>query len=238
MGTNNIEGMSKSLLLVRRVGCRLASGSIATPSRACTSVTSAPDVDNRRTVQPILGNYPITSVDSYVAPSASVIGQVEVYDKVGIWYNAVVRGDQGTITIGAFSHVMDGAVILSDKTPQPGFEASTYIASNVHIGSRAFIKGCTVMDNAMIGNGAVVLEGALIEEGAVVEAGSVVPAGARVPTKEVWGGNPLKFVRKLDYKELDNPIYAGRELWDLAQHHKQEQLPAGQAYVQAENAGL
>jgi len=94
------------------------------------------------------------------------------------------------------------------------------------------------MDNVMIGNGAVVLEGALVEEGAVVEAGSVVPAGARVPAKEVWGGNPLKFVRKLEYKELDNPVYAGRELWDLAQHHMQEQLPSGQAYVQAEQVGL
>jgi len=56
--------------------------------------------------------------------------------------------------------------------------------------------------------------------------------------EQIWGGNPLKFVRKVDNTEFDNPIYAGRELWDLAQHHKQEQLPAGQAYVQAENAGL
>jgi carbonic anhydrase/acetyltransferase-like protein (isoleucine patch superfamily) len=133
---------------------------------------------------------------------------------------------------------MDGAVILSGKSPQPGFDASTYIASNVHIGSRSLIKNCTIMDNVMIGNGAVVLEGALLEEGAVVEAGSVVPAGARVPSNEVWGGNPLKFIRTLDKKELDNPVYAGRELWALASVHKDEQLPSGQAYIQAEKAGL
>merc|ERR1712070_854101 len=93
-----------------------------------------------------------------------------------------------------------------------------------------YVKGCTILDNATIGDGAVVLEGALVEEGAIVEPGSVVPQGARIPAKEVWGGNPVQFVRTLEYKELDDPVYTARALWDLAVEHQDEFLPIGHAY--------
>jgi len=81
----------------------------------------------------------------------------------------------------------------------------------------------------------VVLEGALVEAGAVVEPGSLVPQGARIPSNEVWGGNPVQFVRKLEYKELTAPEYATRELWELALEHKDELLPSGQAYKEVEH---
>eukprot|EP00656_Telonema_subtile_P003282 TRINITY_DN1149_c0_g1_i4.p2 TRINITY_DN1149_c0_g1~~TRINITY_DN1149_c0_g1_i4.p2 ORF type:complete len:239 (-),score=28.12 TRINITY_DN1149_c0_g1_i4:259-975(-) len=226
--------------LVRRVSCQLAARGMAgnlMGVRACASASVAQvDVDMRRTVQPLLGNYPLISAETYVAPSATVVGQVELYDKVVVWYNAVIRGDLNTVTIGAFSHICDGAVVLSDKHLVPGFDASTHLGSNVRIGARAYVKGCTIMDNATIGEGAVVLEGALVEQGAVVQPGSVVPEGARIPTNEVWGGNPVAFERKLDYKELDNPVYAARELWDLAVDHQDEFLPIGQAYQSVANA--
>merc|ERR1712072_91934 len=219
----------------RRLSSQLSTrGNILVATRVCSSATT--DVDMRRSTGPILGAYPMMSPETYVAPSATVVGQTELYDKVVVWYNAVVRGDLNRVTIGFGSHICDGAVVLSDKQLAPGFDASTYIASHCRIGCRAYVKGCTILDNPTIGDGAVVLEGALVEENAVVEAGSVVPRGARIPAKEVWGGNPVQFIRKLEYKEMDNPVYAARELWDLAVDHQDEFLPIGHAYQQVDKA--
>merc|ERR1711998_679263 len=225
---------ARALGLVRTLGCRLSSRAVV-PFRSCASVAKDPDVDMRRTIQPFLGKYPLISTETYIAPSATVVGQFELYDKVVVWYNAVVRGDLNSVTIGASSHIMENAGVLADKALQPGFDSSVHIASNVRIGCRALVKGCTIMDNATIGDGAVVLEGALVEAGAVVEAGGVVPSGARIPSNEVWGGNPVQFVRKLEYKELTKPEYAARELWELAMEHRDEFLPAGQAYQEVEH---
>jgi len=97
-------------------------------------------------------------------------------------------------------------------------------------GARCHLKACTIQDNATIGDGSIVEAGALVEAGAVVEAGSVVPAGARVPAAEVWGGNPLSFVRKLDYTELEDPGYAAAANVAMGEAHKAEFLPEGQAY--------
>eukprot|EP00658_Telonema_sp_P-2_P022095 TRINITY_DN1881_c0_g1_i1.p1 TRINITY_DN1881_c0_g1~~TRINITY_DN1881_c0_g1_i1.p1 ORF type:complete len:235 (-),score=58.66 TRINITY_DN1881_c0_g1_i1:299-1003(-) len=208
---------------------------LATPVVSRQMSTEAANIDTRRSVSPFLGSYPIKSNETYVAPTATVTGQVALYDKVVVWYNAVVRGDLNAITIGAFSHICEGAVVLSDKSLVPGFDASTYIGSHVRIGCRALVKGCTIMDNATIGDGAVVLEGALVEQGAVVSAGSVVPKGARIPAGEVWGGSPLEFERKLNKNELDNPVYASNELWALAVDHQDEFLPIGHAYQEVEH---
>jgi len=188
------------------------------------------DVDPRRQEVSIYGRSPIVSSDCYVAPSATVIGQVEIHDKVGIGYNTVLRGDMNPITIGFSSHIKDCCVICVDASLAAGYDASTVIGNFVSIGSRCYLKACTIQDEVTIGDGCIVQEGALIETGAVLEAGSVVPAGARVPAAEVWGGNPLSFVRKLHKDELEAPGYAAKANWELAYRHKDEFLPNGQAY--------
>merc|ERR1711934_987319 len=156
------------------------------------------DVDPRRQLVSIHGRAPIVSSDCYVAPSATLIGQVELADKSGVWYNAVLRGDMNAISVGYSSHIKDGSVVCVDASLATGSDSSTTIGSFCTIGSRCFLKACTIQDNVTLGDGCIVQEGALVEAGAVLEPGSVVPAGARVPSGEVWGGNPLTFVRKLE----------------------------------------
>jgi len=170
------------------------------------------------------------STEAFVAPSATLIGQVELADKSGVWYNSVLRGDMNPITVGYSSHIKDGSVVCVDASLATGYDSSTVIGSFCTIGSRCFLKACTIQDNVTLGDGCIVQEGALIEAGAVLESGSVVPAGARVPAGEVWGGNPLTFVRKLEKTELDAPGYAAKANVLLGEQHAYEFLPEGAAY--------
>lgn len=188
------------------------------------------DVDPRRTTVPIHGRSPIVACDAFVAPSATLIGQVELADRVGVWYNTVLRGDMNPISVGYSTHIKDGSVVSVDASLAAGFDASTVIGCFVNVGARCFLKACTIQNNVTIGDGSVVLEGALIEEGAVLEAGSVVPAGARVPAGEVWGGNPLTFVRKLEREELEAPGAIAKDNGLMADEHRDEFLPFGQGY--------
>jgi len=188
------------------------------------------DVDPRRQTVPLFGKAPVISPDAFVAPSATVIGQVELHDKTGVWYNAVLRGDMNPISVGYASHVMDGSVVCVDSSLAAGHDSSTVIGQFVNVGARCYLKACTVQDHVTIGDGCIVQEGALIEARAVLEPGSVVPAGARIPGGELWGGNPVAFVRKLDRSELDKPEYKSKALHMLGEEHQAEFLPHGSAY--------
>merc|ERR1712070_1135 len=192
--------------------------------------TSDADVDPRRQTITVLGRSPTVAVDAFVAPSATLIGSVNVADKAGIWYNTVLRGDLNPISVGYSSHIMDGSVVGVDSSLATGYDSSTVIGQFVTIGARCYLKACTIQDNVTIGDGCTVQEGALIEKGAVLSAGSVVPAGARIPAGEMWGGNPLQFVRKLEAKEMDAPGYKAQANYALGVEHSAEFLPHGQAY--------
>merc|ERR1711934_561179 len=123
------------------------------------------DVDPRRQLVSIHGRAPIVSSDCFVAPSATLIGQVELADKTGIWYNTVLRGDMNPISIGYSSHVKDGSVIAVSSSLAAGYDSSTHIGNFASIGARCYLKACTVQDNVTIEDGCIVQEGALIETG-------------------------------------------------------------------------
>merc|ERR1711998_762530 len=126
--------------------------------------TSDANVDPRRTTVPIYGRSPSVADDAFVAPSATLIGQVELAHKSGVWYNAVLRGDMNPISIGYSSHIKDGSVVCVDASLAAGFDSSTVIGSFVTVGARCYLKACTLQDNVTLGDGCIVQEGALIEE--------------------------------------------------------------------------
>lgn len=133
-------------------------------------------------------------------------------------------GDQNKITIGSFSNIQDRAVItaLPDETEKWGpaeLPNATEIGSHVTVGHGAVLHSCIVQDNATIGMGAVVLEGAVVEQGAMVGAGSVVPPGRRVPARQLWAGNPAKYVRDVSDHELESNKKSAQKYSELQREH-------------------
>ncbi|WP_297595040.1 gamma carbonic anhydrase family protein [Mycobacterium sp.] len=128
---------------------------------------------------------------SWVAPNATVIGQVKLGAQTGIWYNAVIRGDMEAITVGDRSNIQDGSVLHAD----PGFPLT--IGTAVSVGHNATLHGCTVGDDVLIGMGATVLNGAVIGSGTLVAANALILQGAKIPPGSLVAGVPAKVRRDL-----------------------------------------
>ena len=119
-----------------------------------------------------------------------------VGDRSSIWYNAVIRGDVNSISIGADTNIQDNAVVHVAGTINPaGASLPTTIGDRVTVGHAATIHAATLESGCFVGMGAVVLDGAVVRSGAVVAAGAVVAPGSVVPSGEVWGGAPAKKIR-------------------------------------------
>ncbi|GAB5036214.1 Hypothetical protein NocV09_03500330 [Nannochloropsis oceanica] len=191
-----------------------------------------------RQVSNLFDQRPRVASNAFVAPSATVVGEVELWDKVSIWYGAVIRGDRNSVKIGNCTNVQDHAVITTVPTLDTGFPAKVDIGHMVTIGHGATITSATIQDKALIGIGSVVSEGALVETGAQLAAGSVVPPGRRIPAGELWGGNPVKFIRKLEDEEVVANVTAAEAYHALARTHENEFQPFGAAYLDAEKAKL
>lgn len=128
----------------------------------------------------------------WIAPGAHVIGDVRIAVDVGIWFNAVLRGDNDPITIGQGTNIQDGVMIHTDL----GFPTS--IGAGCTIGHNAIIHGCTIGDNSLIGMGATVLNGAVIGKNCLVGANALVSEGKSFPDNSLIVGAPARVVRTLD----------------------------------------
>ena len=139
---------------------------------------------------------PDVAESAWVADSAEVIGRVTLGDNVSIWFNAVLRGDSDTLTIGAGSNIQDGSVLHADL----GFPL--VLGENVTVGHKVMLHGCTVGDESLIGIGAVVLNGAHIGRNCVVGAGALVTEGKSFPDGSLIVGAPAKVVRELSEAQI------------------------------------
>jgi carbonic anhydrase/acetyltransferase-like protein (isoleucine patch superfamily) len=139
---------------------------------------------------------PRVAGSAWVAPNATVVGDVLLAEEVGVWYSATIRGDVERIEVGARSNVQDGSVLHAD----PGFPVN--VGMGVTIGHNATVHGCTIGDDVLIGMGATVLNGATIGAGSLVAAGTVVLAGTEIPPGTLVAGLPGKVRRELTDEEL------------------------------------
>jgi carbonic anhydrase/acetyltransferase-like protein (isoleucine patch superfamily) len=139
---------------------------------------------------------PDTAGAAYVAPTATLIGAVELGEGSTVWFNAVLRGDNEPIRIGARSNVQEGAVLHTD----PGCPLT--VGVDVTIGHQAMLHGCTVGDGSLIGIQAVVLNRAVIGRHCLVGAGAIVTEGKTFPDRSLILGAPAKVVRTLDDDEV------------------------------------
>jgi carbonic anhydrase/acetyltransferase-like protein (isoleucine patch superfamily) len=140
---------------------------------------------------------PVVADDAWTAPTAVVVGAVTIGAESSIWYNAVVRADDETVTIGRRTNVQDGCAVHAD----PGSPAT--IGDGVSIGHNATIHGCTVGDNVLVGMGAVIMNDAVIGEESLVAAGAVVLERTVVPPRSLVAGVPAKVRRPLTDEEVD-----------------------------------
>jgi carbonic anhydrase/acetyltransferase-like protein (isoleucine patch superfamily) len=147
---------------------------------------------------------PVLAPGAWVAPGAHVLGRVELADGVGIWFGAVLRGDNEPIVIGEGSNIQESAVLHTDM----GFPLR--IGRHVTVGHQAMLHGCTIGDGSLIGIQAVVMNGVRIGRECLIGAGALVPEGKEIPDRSLVLGSPGKVVRELTDADVAR-IRAGAE---------------------------
>ena len=152
-----------------------------------------------------------TDENVLICPGASVTGEVTLGKGVSIWYNAVLRGDDGTITVGEDTNIQDCAVLHEE----------TVVGRGCTIGHGAIVHGCTVGDNVLIGMGATVLNGARIGDNCIVGAGALVTGKMDAPAGSMILGSPAKVVRPLTEKEIEGNRAAAQGYLHTAQKFRQ-----------------
>ncbi len=144
------------------------------------------------TILPVKEVYPKFGDDCFIAPNATIVGDVVMGHNCSIWFNAVIRGDVNAITIGNESNIQDGAVIHATY-----LKASTHIGNRVSVGHNAIVHGCVVKDNVLIGMGAIVMDHAVIEEFCIIAAGSVVLEKTICESGFLYAGTPAKKIKPI-----------------------------------------
>jgi len=144
----------------------------------------------------LAGRTPQIGEAVYVAPSADVIGEVDLADHSSVWFQCVLRGDIEPIRIGANSNIQDGTVIHTMKG------APAIVGNWVTVGHRAVLHGCTVGDHCLIGMGAVLLNYVQVGEGSIIAAGALVAENTVIPPRSLYMGVPAKFRRSVTDDEL------------------------------------
>ncbi len=137
-------------------------------------------------IKPTFGN------NCYIAPNATIAGDVVMGDNCSIWFNAVLRGDVNTIRMGNKVNVQDGAIIHCTY-----LKAATTIGNNVSIGHNAIVHGCVIHDNVLVGMGAIVMDHAKIGSNSIVAAGAVVLENTEVEPGSIYAGVPAKKVKNI-----------------------------------------
>jgi len=143
-------------------------------------------------ILPVMGRMPQIPEDCFVAPNATIVGDVTMGSDCSIWFNAVIRGDVNKIRMGNKVNIQDGACIhcTFEKT-------ETILGNSVSVGHNAIVHGCVIEDNVLIGMGAIVMDKAHIGTGSIIAAGAVVLEGTIVPPGSIFAGVPAKKVKEV-----------------------------------------
>ena len=152
-------------------------------------------------IKEVRGKFPVIPEDCYVAENATIVGDVTFGANCSVWFNAVVRGDVNSITIGDKVNIQDGAVIHCTFLKHP-----TKIGNNVSIGHNAIVHGCTVNDNVLIGMGAILMDGVIVESNSIIAAGAVVLEGTIVEEGTIYAGIPAKKVKTISQELINGEI--------------------------------
>ncbi len=152
-------------------------------------------------ILPVKGISPQMGQDCFIAPNATIVGDVVMGDQCSVWFNAVIRGDVNSIRLGNKVNVQDGAVIHCT------FERSkAIIGNNVSIGHNAIVHGCVIDDNVLVGMGSIIMDNAHIGSNSIIAAGAVVLENTVVEPGSIYAGIPAKKVKDVSQELISGEI--------------------------------
>ena len=149
-------------------------------------------------IKSVRGFTPKFGSNCFFAENAVVVGEVTMGNNCTVWFNAVVRGDVHSITIGDNTNIQDGAIIHCTYQ-----KAKTVIGSNVSIAHNAIVHGCTVEDNVLIGMGAIIMDDAVIGTNSVIAAGAIILPRTHVEPGSMYAGNPAKRMKEISDEMIE-----------------------------------
>jgi carbonic anhydrase/acetyltransferase-like protein (isoleucine patch superfamily) len=150
---------------------------------------------------PVEGKHPEFGENCFLAPNATIVGNVQMGDECSVWFNTVVRGDVNFIKMGNKVNVQDGACVHCT------FEKyGTTIGNNVSIGHNAIVHGCTIHDNVLIGMGAIVMDNAVVHSNTIIAAGAVVLENTVCEAGSIYAGVPAKKVKSISEELVSGQI--------------------------------
>jgi carbonic anhydrase/acetyltransferase-like protein (isoleucine patch superfamily) len=150
---------------------------------------------------PVKGISPKFGVNNFIAPNATIVGNVVTGNDCSIWFNAVIRGDVNHIKMGNKVNVQDGACIHCTYLKHP-----TEIGNNVSIGHHAIVHGCTIHDNVLIGMGAIIMDACVVESNSIIAAGAVLTEGTHVPAGTIFAGVPARKLKDVSPELIEGEI--------------------------------
>ena len=153
-------------------------------------------------ILPVEDKFPAWGKDCFIAPNATIAGDVIMGNECSIWFNTVIRGDVNSIRMGNKVNVQDGAVIHCTYN-----RTKTLIGNNVSIGHNAIVHGCLIHDNVLIGMGSIVMDNAVIHSNTIIAAGAVILEGTICEEGSVYAGIPAKKVKTIDPEKVEGEIH-------------------------------
>ena len=152
-------------------------------------------------ILPVESNHPSWGENCFIAPNATIVGDVIMGDDCSIWFNAVIRGDVNSIRIGNKVNIQDGAVLHCTFN-----RTKTIIGNNVSIGHNAIVHGCTIHDHVLIGMGSIVMDNSIVHTHTIIAAGAVVLEGTICEPGSVYAGVPARKVKDIDAEKIEGEI--------------------------------
>jgi carbonic anhydrase/acetyltransferase-like protein (isoleucine patch superfamily) len=152
-------------------------------------------------ILPVEDKYPQFGNNCFIAPNATIVGDVKMGDDCSIWFNAVVRGDVNFIRMGNKVNVQDGACIHCTFK-----RSSTTIGNNVSIGHNAIVHGCILHDNVLVGMGAIVMDECVVHSNTIIAAGAVLLEGTICEPGSIYGGVPAKKIKDIPQQMISGEI--------------------------------
>ncbi len=153
------------------------------------------------TILTINGVHPTFGLNCFIAPNATITGDVIMGNDCSIWFNAVLRGDVNSIRMGNKVNIQDGAIVHCTYK-----RAATKIGNNVSVGHNAIVHGCTIHDNVLIGMGAIVMDHAEVSSNVIIAAGSVVLEDTKIEEGCIYGGVPAKKIKDISPEMIKGEI--------------------------------
>lgn len=152
-------------------------------------------------ILPVNGVSPSFGNNCFIAPNATVVGDVAMGDDCSVWFNTVIRGDVNIIRMGNKVNVQDGAVIHCTYQ-----KTGTHIGNNVSIGHNAIVHGCVIHDNVLVGMGAIIMDNTVVGSNSIIAAGSVVLENTQIEPGSIYAGVPAKKVKDISQDLISGEI--------------------------------